>query len=138
MQQCFNPKDLEDPKKEGDDLFFSRLQLMIVMAKSYLEGNPIGEYRKEAILENANDLFYLALHAEHAKADSDSQNQEEVAERKKFYEKVRLLSVMGKALAEDRLSGEQKRKALQKNIDYINNKVAFKSKIKDISFLRVA
>ena len=138
MQQCSNSKDLQDPPKDGNDLFFSRLQLMIVMAKAYLEGNPIGEYRKEAILENANGLFYMALHGEHAKSVSDPQDPEEVAERKRFYEKVRLLSVMGKAFAENRLSGSQKRKELQENIDYISNVVTFNSTIKDIDFLRVA
>lgn len=91
MQQCFNSKDLQDPPPNGNDLFFSRLQLMIVMAKAYLEGNPIGEYRQEAILENASTLFYMALHGEHAKAVSDPQDPKEVAERKRFYEKVRLL-----------------------------------------------
>lgn len=136
MQQHSKSDNLMDSAKGGNNLFFSRLQLMIVMAKAYLEGNPIGEYRKEAILENANNLFYMSLHAEHANVDTGPQAQ--AAERKKFYERVRLLSVMGKAFAEDRLSGEQKRKELQDNIDYISKVVTFNSKIKDVGFLRVA
>lgn len=138
MQQYFISDDSATSEKEGNHLFLSRLQLMIVMAKAYLEGNPVGEYRKEAILENANDLFYMSLHTEHAKDDTSPRSQEEAAERKKFYEKVRLLSVMGKAFAEDRITDKQRREELQENIDYISSVVTFNSKIKNIDFLRVA
>lgn len=123
---------------ENKDLFIARLQLMIVMLKAYLEGHPIGEYRKQAIMENADTLFYMSLFSEHSGHVSDHQEEKDSGELKHFYEKVRLLSVMGRAFAEDRLSGELKRKELQENIDYICKTITFNSRIKDIGFMHVA
>jgi hypothetical protein len=80
----------------------------------------------------------MSLFAEHAEAGSDHQVNKDAIKTKQIYEKVRLLSVMAKAFAEDRLVGEQKRKELQENIDYICEMTVFNSKIKDIDFLHVA
>ena len=44
-----------------DDIFLSRLKLLIIMAKAYLKGYPIGKYRKSAIIENAHHVFYHSL-----------------------------------------------------------------------------
>ncbi|MFH2067593.1 MAG: hypothetical protein ABIK15_20490 [Pseudomonadota bacterium] len=123
---------------ESRDLFLSRLQLMIVMSKAYLEGHPTGQYRKQAIIENADALFYMSLFSQHSENVSDHRKEKDSGELKHFYEKVRLLSVMGRAFAEDRLSGELKRKELQENIDYICETITFNSRIKDIGFLHVA
>ncbi len=38
---------------ELDDIFISRLQLLIIMTKSYLSKYPLGNYREHSILENA-------------------------------------------------------------------------------------
>ena len=45
-----------------DDIFSSRLKLLIIMAKAYLKDCPLGNYRKKAIIENANHVFYHSLH----------------------------------------------------------------------------
>ena len=44
-----------------DDIFLSRLKLLIIMAKAYLKNWPIGNYRKSAIIENAHYVFYHSL-----------------------------------------------------------------------------
>jgi len=136
--QRFGSNDLSENQKEDGDIFLARLQLIVVMSKAYLEGLPIGKHRRQAILENANALFYMSLIAEQPVADLDSLDQKDSQEIKKFHQNVRLLSVMAKAFAEGRLMGEQKRKELQINIDYICEAITFNSRIKDIGFLNVA
>ena len=41
-----------------NDVYLSRLKLLIIMAKAYLKNYPIGKYRKSAIIENAHQVFY--------------------------------------------------------------------------------
>jgi len=134
----FDSKKSSEFQQEDNDIFLARLQLIVVMSKAYLEGFPIGKHRKQAIIENANTLFYMSLLAEHSEAGSDHQVNQDAIKTKQIYEKVRLLSVMAKAFAEGRLIGEQKRKELQENIDYICEMTVFNSKIKNIDFLHVA
>jgi hypothetical protein len=50
----FGPK-LDDMREmSSDDIFLSRLKLLIIMVKAYLIGYPLGKYRKQAIIENAH------------------------------------------------------------------------------------
>jgi len=42
-------------------VFTSRLKLLIIMVSAYLKGCPLGKYRKQAIAENANQVFYHSL-----------------------------------------------------------------------------
>ena len=46
---------------KADDLLITRLQLLIIMAKAYLKGYPLGKYRKKAISRNARFVFYEAI-----------------------------------------------------------------------------
>ncbi len=134
----FDSNSLSESRKEDENFFLARLQLIVVMSKACLEGFPIGKYRKQAIIENANSLFYLSLFAEHSEAGFDHPVVKDSIKTKQFYEKVRLLSVMVKAFAEGRLIGEQKRRELQENIDYVCETIMFNSKINNIDFLHVA
>ncbi len=43
------------------DIFLSRLKLLIIMAKAYIEGCPVGKYRKKAVIGNAQYIFYHSL-----------------------------------------------------------------------------
>ena len=55
------PTSEEMRAMSGDDIFISRLKLLIIMAKAYLKNYPIGNYRKSAIIENAHHVFYHSL-----------------------------------------------------------------------------
>jgi len=134
----FDSNNLSESRKEDENIFLARLQLIVVMSKAYLQGFPIGKYRKQAIIENANSLFYLSLFVEHSEAGFDRPVVKDSTKTKQLYEKVRLLSVMAKAFAEGRLIGEQKRRELQENIDYVCETIMFNSKINNIDFLHVA
>jgi len=130
-----------------DDIFLSRLKLLIIMAKAYLKDCPIGKYRKSAIIENAHHVFYhsLKLVSETAfiknhdlKKQSGTTSEVETEEEYVFHQRVQLLSVMAKALAQDRLTGNFRKKALQDNLDRICETLIFNFQIKDVEFLKVA
>ena len=130
-----------------DDIFLSRLKLLIIMARAYLKDCPIGKYRKSAIIENAHHVFYRSLIMasktalfkdqdvkKHLGITSEGETEEEYV----FHQRVQLLSVMAKALAENRLTGNFRKKALQDNLDRICKTLLFSFHVKDVDFLKVA
>ena len=130
-----------------DDIFLSRLKLLIIMARAYLKDFPIGKYRKTAIIENAHHVFYRSLimasktaffknqdFKKHLSITPEGETEEEYV----FHQRVQLLSVMAKALAENRLTGNFRKKALQDNLDSICETLIFNFQIKDVEFLKVA
>jgi hypothetical protein len=130
-----------------DDIFLSRLKLLIIMAKAYLKNWPIGNYRKSAIIENAHYVFYHSLKLvsktafsknHDLKSHSVTTSGDETLEEYVFHQRVQLLSVMAKTLAEDRLTGNLRKKALQENLDRICETLTFTFHIKDVEFLKVA
>ena len=56
MMLRLGPPPSETREMDLDDIFFSRLKLMIIMAKAYLAGYPMGEHRSRAMLENAQHI----------------------------------------------------------------------------------
>ena len=130
-----------------DDIFSSRLKLLIIMAKAYLRDCPLGNYRKKAIIENANHVFYHSLHLvseSSALKDNGFEPQADIVSKGKtseehlFHQRVQLLAVMAKALAEDRLRGHFRKKALTDNLNKICETLIFKFQIRDVNFLKVA
>ena len=130
-----------------NDIFLSRLKLLIIMAKAYLKNYPIGKYRKSAIIENAHHVFYHSLQLiseadffenHESKSRSGIISEIEVKEEHAFHKRVQLLAVMLKAVAENRLTGDFRKKALQDNLDRICDTLIFKFHIKDLDFFKVA
>jgi hypothetical protein len=130
-----------------DDIFLSRLKLLIIMARAYLKDFPIGKYRKSAIIENAHHVFYRSLITASKTAFFKNQDfkqrlritsEGETEEEYVFHQRVQLLSVMAKALAENRLTGNFRKKALQDNLDRICETLLFSFHVKDVGFLKVA
>ena len=131
----------------NDDIFLSRLKLLIIMGKAYLKDCPLGKYRKSAIIENAHHVFYQSLNLvskttflqnHDLKTQSGITSGAETEEEYVLHQRVQLLSVMAKALAENRLTGNFRKKALQDNLDRICETLIFNFHIKDVSFLKVA
>ncbi len=125
---------------ELDDIFLSRLQLLVIMAKAYLNQYPLGEFRQRSILENA---ALVQIDAEgqaeeisaREKDDSDSQtmNFEPV-----FYQRIKLLTVMAEAFAKGHSLENHKREALEYNLESICEVITFNKKVSEIQFLKVA
>ncbi len=141
------PVSVEMRAMSEDDIFSSRLKLLIIMAKAYLRDCPLGNYRKKAIIENANHVFYHFLHLVsessilkdngfEPKADIVSKGK--TSEEHLFHQRVQLLAVMAKALAEERLRGHFRKKALTDNLNKICETLIFKFQIRDVNFLKVA
>lgn len=123
----------------SDDIFVSRLKLLIVMAKAYLKDYPIGKYRKSAIIENAHCVFYHSLQlVSELESQSGIASEFALEWEREFHLRVQPLAVMAKALAENRLTENLRKKALQENLDKICDELIFKFKVKDAAFLKVA
>jgi hypothetical protein len=131
-QACSREMDL-------DDIFLSRLKLLIIMGKAYLDGFPLGEHRRKAMLENAQhvesesiDLGGLLspipnLHRQVADTDFDHV----------FYQRVKLLAVMIKAIANGYPMGEHRRSALKENIEMVGKNLNGLL-LTEFTFLKVA
>jgi hypothetical protein len=129
------------------DIFLSRLKLLIIMAKAYLKNYPIGRYRKSAIIDNAHHVFYCSLQLVSQGNFSENHESEnhlritsemDIEEEREFHRRVQLLAVMAKAVAENRLTENFRKNALQENLDRICDALIFKFHIKDLDFLKVA
>ena len=130
-----------------NDIFLSRLKLLIIIAKAYLKNYPIGKYRKTAIIENAHHVFYHSLRLisetkffenHESKSQSGITSEVKAEEEQEFHKRVQLLAVMAKAMAEDRLTGNFKKKALQDNLNRLCEILIFSFNDKDMKFLKVA
>lgn len=128
-------------------VFTSRLKLLIIMARAYLKGCPLGKYRKQAIAENANQVFYhsLQLAGKYATlknhgldTQTDTVSKLETSEENMFYQRVQLLAVMAKTMVGDRPMNTFKKKALADNLNRICETLIFTFKISDMNFLKVA
>jgi hypothetical protein len=143
----FGPVAREMKSMSNEDIFSLRLKLLVIMAKAYLKDCPIGKYRKQAIIENARFVFYQSLklssempaiknddpETQPGTASSDDMHDEYI-----FNQRIQLLAVMAKALAEGRLKGQFRKNALQDNLNRICETLIFNFHIKDVNFLKVA
>ena len=121
-----------------NDIFLSRLKLLIIMGKAYLKNYPIGKYRKSAIIENAHHVFYHSLQLASSETQSGITSEVEKEEEQEFHQGVQLFAVMAKAIAEDRLTENFKKKALQDNLNRLCKILLFSVHDKDMKFLKVA
>ena len=141
------PPSGEIRNMSGEDIFSSRLKLLIIMAKSYLTGCSIGKYRKQAIIENSRLVFYHSLQLvnkmtsfkdQDLKVETGIAFTDDMHEEYIFYQRIQLLAVMAKAFAEGRLKGYFKEKALKENLNRICEALIFNFNVKDVKFLEVA
>lgn len=122
-----------------DDILLSRLKLLIIMGKSYIEGCPCGRHRRNAMLENARhlesesiDLGQLDAGPAQPHPKWGSMEVDHI-----FFQRVKLLAVMIKAIGKGFPMGEHRKHAMRENIDIICETIAF-NQPSDMPFLRVA
>jgi hypothetical protein len=121
-----------------DDIFLSRLKLLIIMVKAYLKKFPLGKYRKAAIIENAHSVFYHTMQCVDSEVQWRISSEVETEEEKEFQRRVQLLAIMAKELAEDRLTGHIRVMAVKDNLDRVCEILIFNFNVKDVEFLKVA
>jgi hypothetical protein len=129
------------------DVFSSRLQLLIIMAKAYLNDYPLGKHRREAALKNVKEVFYLSLGIASESADwpghimnfqpGDEQRQKTNFEHV-IQQRVQLLTVMATACFEGRHVGGFQKKAMEDNISFLGEALTLNSRVSEIEFLKVA
>ena len=109
------------------------------MGKSFIEGCPCGRHRRRAMLENAEhiesesiDLGGLATGSPPPNHGWGSMDFDHI-----FFQRVKLLAVMIKAIGKGFPMGEHRKQAMQENIDIICETITFNSQ-SDMTFLRVA
>jgi hypothetical protein len=123
-----------------DDIYLSRLKLLVVMGKAYIDGYPLGEYRRQAMLENAR-------HIETESIDlgglvdipnlNDSTSTGTMEFDHVFFQRAKLLAVMIKAVAKGFPMGEHRKNAMQENLDIISQMLTFSTPA-EMEFLKVA
>ena len=126
-----------DPK----DVFRSRLKLMIVMTKAYLNNYQLGGRRAAVIRNNARKLT-------EAVKDWDSYNDNAFGREGNrpvgnhldhiLFQRLRLLAVMAKSFAEGNPMGHHRKMALQNNIDYICESLRLENEPEPTTLLSVA
>ena len=123
-----------------EDIFFLRLQMMIVMVKAYLKGYPLGERRKEAIIENSRHIFYQSLHCTSRSisvlGDKEGRSDDQFIHL--FCQRVQLLSVMATSFASGHPMGSYRRQAVADNVNHISGYLAEQLHLSDVPFLKVA
>ena len=134
------PPPSETREMDLDDIFFSRLKLMLIMAKAFLEDYPLGEHRCRAMLENAEHIETDAVQMGTPTASDPyhTEPSENARYDHIFFQRVKLLAIMLKAVAKGFPMGEQRRSAMQENLDMICQTLMFNDKAEDMSFLKVA
>lgn len=123
-----------------DDIFLARLKLLIVMGKAHLNGYPLGECRRHAMLENARHIETESIDLgglidpsiANGAASTGTLDFDHI-----FFQRTKLLAVMIKAVAKGFPMGEQRKKAMQENLDNLSQMLTFNCQA-EMEFLKVA
>ena len=104
-----------------DDILISRLKLLIVMAKAYLQDASLGSYSLRSIIRNAGHVSYFLSdwndHLNHMEKNRNTQIN--FGTDHIFYQRIKLLSIMLKSIAQGNPLGIHRKTALKSNVDYI-------------------
>jgi hypothetical protein len=124
-----------------DDIFLARLKLLIVMGKAFLNGCPLGEHRRQAMLENARHIETESIDLGGLVSDPPYLDPGPATGAMEFdhvfYQRVKLLAVMIKAVAKGFPMGDHRKTAMQENLDIISQVLTFNNAA-ELDFLKVA
>ena len=127
-------------KMQYHDVFFSRLRLLIIMAKAFLKNYPVGQYRLEAVIRNAEAVAKDCVdwNGYHNNFRSSAESERLLENDHIFYQRVKLLAIMAKSFAEGNPVGPHRKMAIQNNIDYMCEALRFAPQEEDLALLKVA
>jgi hypothetical protein len=112
---------------ETYDIFFCRLQLLVVMARGYLADCPPGEFRNPAILNTArrvaNDTVDWSGRVNNFRTESETKRGLKLDPT--FFQKVKLLTVIAKSFTSSEPMGQFRRSALDENLESICDIIGF-------------
>jgi len=106
----------------NDDILVSRLRLLIIMAKAYLQDTSLGNYSLRSIVRNAGHVGYFLsdwnTNLDHFESNRKSPVHFHIDHI--FYQRVKLLSIMVRSLAQGNPMGFHRKSALKSNVDYVS------------------
>jgi hypothetical protein len=126
------------------DIFLSRLNLLVIMAKAFLKSYPMGQFRKKAIVENAHFVFYEALSRTQSSCPPSLNSKSQLSQQgldtrdHLFLLRTQLLAVMVTSFVEKESRGAFRKKAMAVNIDLISEYLADGILSGDQGILKVA
>jgi len=122
------------------NLFFSRLKLLIIMSKAFLENCPMGEFRMQAVIRNADEVARDCVdwngYFQNFRATTESGAT--LALDHIFFQRVKLLAIMTKSFAENNPMGQHRKMAVRNNIDYLCETLGYAPSLEEIEMLKVA
>ena len=122
-----------------DHIFISRLKLLIVMTRAYLEGYPFGAVRKSALVGNAQYIAAESVDLEQLiPTRSEQPTKDGMDFDHVFYQRVKLLASMAATIGKNYPIGEHRKTAMMDNLDIICSTLGFTSGVKKVEFLKVA
>ena len=94
---------------------------MVVMARAYLQEASLGKTSIRSIIRNTGHISHLLMdwNAHLSKFQVNPQTQKNIDIDHIFYQRIKLLAIMVKSIAQGNPLGTRRRAALQNNIDYI-------------------
>lgn len=123
-----------------DDIFFLRLKLMIIMVKTVLDGGPLGDCRRKAMHENAShvekEAMALGRHTDKFREEDALTGRSDFDFV--FYQRVKLMALMVKAVTKGFPMGSDRRSAMQENLEVICRTLKFNSRSENMAFLKLA
>ena len=130
---------------QPSEIFMQQLKLLIIMTKAFLKGNPLGDFRKDAIIDTAQFLFYEALcqasQMQPFDSEAETRTTFQCGHKKPdhiFLQRVQLLAVMANSFGKGKNDGNYRKKAMGKNIDLICTYLSDQVQLADAKFLKVA
>jgi hypothetical protein len=112
--------DRQDIKQDGDyNTFFTKLKLLIIMSKAFLNGYPLEEQRLKEITRTAEEVAKDCVDWAGRKTNfrSIANTKNSIQLDYIFFERARLLATIAKSFANGNPVGEHRRMALRRNID---------------------
>lgn len=99
--------------------FFSKLKLLIIMSKAFLNEYPIAKHRLKEIVIAAEEVVKDCVDWKGQKDNfrSEAAQKRSIELDHVFYERVKLLAYMAKSFAQGNPVGDHRRMALNKNIN---------------------
>ena len=122
-----------------DHIFISRLKLLIVMTRAFLEGYPFGAVRKHSLIDNAHYIAAESVDLEQLiPIRSEQPAKDGMDFDHVFYQRVKLLASMAITIGKNYPLGEHRQSALADNLNMICGTLGFTSGVKKVEFLKVA
>lgn len=114
-----------------------RLRLHLIMSLAYLDGCPVGIYRKKAVINNLErlkkEIDVFGIKKGLGLSFNDNSSDESV-----FLQRIQLLFMMSKAFSEDLPIGHYRKEAMRNNVYKIGEQLGFRVELEPAMYLKAA